>query len=211
MLIRSISMSKSSTLRYYPIRKVVYYQAIHRPAGLLGSLDTSIKANCPRVQLSHGNLKNCSGSHKEFNVQNKQRALDLITSSDPLELSYDWPEFWFNRPFLTKCSSQRAQIERANSRTAIVGEKSLAIYGLRPGYTPLCEIDGQLLFVHLGYSVCESVWVDILSFSAPFLAASLLFSGSRGRLGFFLGACCSFCFSISGSSSSSLDSWSVST
>jgi hypothetical protein len=24
--------------RYYPIRKVVYYQAIHRPAGLLGSL-----------------------------------------------------------------------------------------------------------------------------------------------------------------------------
>jgi hypothetical protein len=25
-------MSKSSILRYYPIRKVVYYQAIHRPA-----------------------------------------------------------------------------------------------------------------------------------------------------------------------------------
>lgn len=66
-------------------------------------IDTSIKENFPKLQLSKGNLKNFSGFLKAFIVQNKYRALDLITSLDPLDLSYDWPEVWFDRPLSTKC------------------------------------------------------------------------------------------------------------
>jgi hypothetical protein len=55
-------MSKSLTPRYYPIRKVVYYQAIHRqarpgrPACLLGSLSTLTPACSPGLVNGGGSI-----------------------------------------------------------------------------------------------------------------------------------------------------------
>ena len=76
---------------------------------------------------------------------------------------------------------------------------------------------GELRFkiacpVHIGYSVCQFVRVDHSILPHPFSSCtSPLFWVLGVGLGFFLGAWSSFCFSISGSSSSPSDLWSVST